>query len=362
MTDPPELMIVGPGALYDDELALIGGQMIAHFGPDWTAKHNQVVADLGTLLGAKDPPYVMPGSGTTCLDAAMMNLFEPGQRVLVFDTGFFGNRLAEIARAQDLDVTVEPVQIGAAIDPAAVAERARGRDGVLCTHVETSTGVRHPIREIAAAAREAGATVMIDGIASVGGELIDVDGWGIDALVTSTQKGLETPPGLGVIALGEGGRARVEGRSRRPPTYYLDLRTWDWYRENWGPWHPHPVTMPATLVLTLGSSVRRMLDVGLERWVESRALLAARCREGLRDLGFEPVPQPGVEATMIVTAWADDPAAIQASVLEQGILIAGGLAPLAGKTIRVGLMGRTATPQMVERVLDAIARARKEQG
>jgi hypothetical protein len=114
--------------------------------------------------------------------------------------------------------------------------------------------------------------------------------------------------------------------------------------------------MPPPLVLALASSLRRIMDTGLEKWIDARAALARGCREGLRDLGFAPVPQPGVESNMVVAFWAEDAPAIQRHVLVQGIQISGGLAPLAGRTLRIGLMGRTATEAMVGRVLEAIAK------
>jgi alanine-glyoxylate transaminase/serine-glyoxylate transaminase/serine-pyruvate transaminase len=220
--------------------------------------------------------------------------------------------------------------------------------------------VRHPIREIAAAAHAAGACYLVDGIASVGGELVDVDGWGIDALVTSTQKGLETPPGLGIVAIGPGGRARIDARSERPLSWYLDLKTWDRYRDEWASWHPHPVTMPPPLVLVLASSLRRILDTGVGPWVAQRAALAQRCRDGLIALGLEPVPRAPVQSNMVVAVHAEDAPAIQRHLLGQGIQISGGLAPLGGKSLRIGLMGRTATEAMVDRVIEGIALARKE--
>lgn len=360
LPEMPELMIVGPGELHEEDLGALGRQVIAHYGDVWTQLHGETLGALARLLGTAEQPYLIPGSGTTCLDATILNLFEPGQKVLVADTGFFGNRLIEIARQQRLDVEVLPVEVGAPIDPAQVAERARGKEGVLTVHVDTSTGVRHPIREIAAAAHEAGAVYVVDGIASIGAELCEVDAWGIDAVVTSTQKGLETPPGLGVIGLGPGGRARLEARSERPSSWYLDLKIWDKYRDEWASWHPHPVTMPTPLVLALASSLQRILEVGLGAWVERRAALARRAREGLSDLGLEPVPRAGCEANMVIAAHADDAPEIIKRLLAEGIQISGGLAPLAGRSIRIGLMGRTATEAMVDRVLDAIARARKE--
>ena len=309
--DMPALMIAGPGELHTEDLAVLGRQVIAHYGDVWTDLHNQTIAMLGRLLGASESPYLIPGTGTTCLDAALFNLFEPGQKVVVADTGFFGTRLMELARQHRLEVVEVPVEVGAPIDPARIAEAASGADGILTVHVETATGVRHPVEEIARVAREAGAAYMVDGIASVGGELLHVDDMGIDVLVTGTQKGLEAPPGLGILALSPDGRARVEARTERPQSWYLDLEVWDWYRKEWGAWHPHPVTMPSNLVLALLSSMQRILEAGLESWVAERADLAKRCREGLRDAGLEPVPQAGAEANLVVAMWADDPAALQ---------------------------------------------------
>lgn len=233
LPEMPEIMIAGPGELHDDDLAVFGRQVIAHYGDLWTRFHDETVAAVGRLLGAESP-YLIPGTGTTCLDAAVMNLFEPGQRVVVADTGFFGTRLAEIARHHRLDVVEVPVGVGAPIDPARIADAARGADGIFTVHVETATGVRHPIEEVAAVARDAGAAYLVDGIAAVGGELVNVDELGLAALVTGTQKGLEAPPGLGILALGAAGRDRLAARGERPSSWYLDLATWDWYRTNWG--------------------------------------------------------------------------------------------------------------------------------
>lgn len=350
----PELMIAGPGELHEDDLEALSGQVVAHYGDFWTSVLAEALATLGRMLGAAESPYLIPGSGSTCLDAAVLNMFEPGQRVVVPNTGFFGMRLIEIATSQRLEVIEVPVEVGAPVDPARVADVVGGAEGVLFTHVDTSTGVRHPVEDIARVAHEAGAVCVVDGISSAGGELLDVDAAPIEVLVTATQKGLEAPPGLGVIALGPGGRERIESRSRRPESWYLDLQTWDWYRTNWS-WHPHPVTMPVNLVRALLSSLQRIDRTGLPECIGRRADLAKRCREGLRGLGLEPVPRAGCEANLVVAAWADDPSRLQKALLERGIMISGGLHPTFGKAIRVGLMGRTATPEMVDRVLEGVA-------
>jgi alanine-glyoxylate transaminase/serine-glyoxylate transaminase/serine-pyruvate transaminase len=264
----------------------------------------------------------------------------------------------EMATQHRLEVIEVPVEVGAPVDPTRIADAARGADGVLSPHVETATGVRHPIDEIASAAHDAGAICMIDGIASVGGELVDVDKMGIDVLVSGTQKGLEAPPGLGILALSASGRERVNTRKEKPQSWYLDLEVWDWYRKEWGAWHPHPVTMPTNLVLALLSSMQRILERGIESWVAERADLAKRCREGLRDAGLEPVPAAGAEANLVVAMWADDPAAIQKHLLDKhGVMISGGLTPTHGKAIRVGLMGKSASPDMVDRIIAGVTEA-----
>lgn len=352
----PELMIAGPVELHEQDLDVLGHQVIPHYGDTWTGIFADTIASLGRLLGASRDPYVIPGTGSACLDAVLFNLFEPGQVVVVPNTGFFGARLVQLATAHRLGVIEIPVEPGAPVDLSSVSDAVRRADGILCCHVDTSTGVRHPIADIAEIAAGVGAVSVIDGISSAGGEAVDVDAMGIHALVTGPQKGLEGPPGLGIIALGPGGPERIAARSRPPESWYLDLQRWDWYRANWE-WHPSPVTMPTSLVLALSSSLHRIEDHGLEEWVARRAVLAQRCRTGLMELGLEPVPQDGYGANLVVAMWAHDPAAIQKHLVERGIMISGGLDPTMGKAIRVGLMGRTATDEMVDRVVRGVAEA-----
>lgn len=350
----PALMIAGPGELHAEDLEILGRQVIAHYGDTWQALHEQAVERAGKVLGAADLPYLIPGTGTTCLEAAVLNLFDSGQRVVIINTGFFGIRLRELAIAHRLEFVEVPVAPGEVLDLDKVRDAAKGAHGILSVHVETATGTRLPIEDIARVASEVGALYMVDGIASVGGELLNVDDMGIDVVVTGTQKGLEAPPGLGVIAFSAKGREVIESRSEPIPSWYLDIKRWDWYRQEW-PHHPHPVTMPTSLVLALSASSQRILDVGLEAWVGRRADLAKRLREGLNNLGLGPVAPAGFEANLVTAAWADDPNKIIGYLLEHGIQISAGLEPTTGKVIRIGLMGATATDEMVDKVLGLVA-------
>ena len=351
----PNLMIAGPGELHDEDLAVLGHQVIAHYGDTWTELHRQTLESLGTILGSGRLPYLIPGSGTTAMEMAIVNLFEPGQRVLIADTGFFGNRLKEIADAVGLETSILPVEVGAPIDAEKIADAADGHDGVLTVHVDTSTGVCHPIAEIAKAAHEAGAAYVVDGIASAGGDPVDVDGMGLDAFVTGSQKGLESPPGLGIVVLGKSGAKRIAERSAPPATWCLSIAVWDKFRDEWGAWHPHPVTMPTNLVLAMASSLKRILDVGIDRWTTDRRELARYCRQQLEGLGLKPVPQPGHEASLVVAVWTDRMKELQKHLLEKQIMVSGGLGPTHDKAIRVGLMGRGANKQMVDRLIAGIS-------
>jgi alanine-glyoxylate transaminase/serine-glyoxylate transaminase/serine-pyruvate transaminase len=343
-------MIPGPAALPADGREILGGPVLAHYGEVWPALHADVVAAVGAVLGCREP-HLIPGSGSAALDAAVFNLFEPGQRVVVPMTGYFGARLADIARAHGLAVLEVPVEVGAPVSPERVADALPGAHGLLCVHVETSTGVRHPVEALAAGTD---LVVVVDAVASAGGERLAVDRLGADAVVTAGQKGLDGPPGLGVVALSERGRDRVASRSWDCPSWYLDLRRWERHRRE-DSWEPHPVTMPTTALLALLAGVRGILRSGLAARVAHRAALAARLRDGLAGLGLPPVPRPGVAANLVVAAWADDPDAVAARAARAGLLIARGLGPTAGRAVRVGLLGRTATDAMVDRLLTALA-------
>lgn len=356
LADQPDLMIPGPGPLTDEARRILGSPLLPHYGATWPGVHAEVVAAVGEVLGCGSGPYLVPGSGTAALDAALFGVFRPGQRVVVPATGYFGDRLADMSRAHGLDVVEVPVPVGepAGVDAVAAALGA-GADGLVTVHVETSTGVRHPVPELAAAATAAGAAVVVDAVASAGGEVVDVDGWPVDAVVTASQKGLAGPPGIGVVALSPRGRERVLGRDDPCPSWYLDLRRWERHRRD-DAWEPHPVTMPTTALVAVLAGARRILAAGAGPWVAGRAALAERCREGLADLGYPPVPAPGCGANLVVAAWCDDPAAVAARVADRaGVVIGRGLGPTQGRAVRVGLMGAAGTEEAVGRVLAALA-------
>ncbi|OLF11288.1 pyridoxal-phosphate-dependent aminotransferase family protein [Actinophytocola xanthii] len=352
------LMIPGPCRLDPDDEEILGRPIQPHYGAHWVPRLRQALADLSALLGSRHT-YLIPGSGSAALDAAMSNLFEPGQRVVVVESGYFGARLAAMARAHGLVVATVPCEPGLPVDPRRVAEVLPGSDGVLVTHVETATAVRHPVRQLAELAHAQGAVILVDAVAAAGGEHIDMTGMGLDALVTASQKGLGGAPGLGVVALTDRGRDRVHSRSCRPPTWFFDLLTWDRAARESPDWEPTPVTMPTNLVHVLASSVARIHAVGAQAFLARRAALAAECREGLRRLGLAVSAPEECAASLVVVA--RDPRADRIREhlgRNAGIMVAGGLTPYAEhEAFRIGLVGRAASGPMVELLLHEIGEA-----
>lgn len=352
--DVEHLMIPGPCRLDADEQEVLGRPIQPHYGARWVPLYRRVLDDLAGILGARHT-YLLPGSGSAGLDAALFNLFEPGQRVVVVDSGYFGSRLMAMARAHGLDVVTAPCVPGRPVDPTRVAELLPGSHGVLVTHVESSTAVRHPVAELAGLARDAGAVILVDAIAAAGGERIDMTRMGIDALVTASQKGLGGAPGLAVVAFTDRGKQRVDSRSCRPPTWYFDLARWDSAVAECPGLEPTPVTMPTTLVEVLGSSVARIATVGIDSWLDRRELLAVECRAGLRRLGLRVVADDEWAANLVVVVADERADAIRAELgANAGIMLGGGMPPFEDNVFRVGLVGRAGTDTMVKMLLEEL--------
>jgi alanine-glyoxylate transaminase/serine-glyoxylate transaminase/serine-pyruvate transaminase len=352
--DVKHLMIPGPCRLDPDEQEVLGRSIQPHYGERWVPRFRRVIDDLTALLGARHT-YLLPGSGSAGLDAALFNLFEPGQRVVVVDSGYFGGRLMTMARAHGLDVRIAPCVPGQPVDPERVGELLPACDGVLVTQVESATGVRHPVEQLAALAHDAGAVILVDAIAAAGGERIHMTRMGLDALVTASQKGLGGAPGLAIVALTARGKLRVESRSCRPPTWYFDLANWDRASEECPGLEPTPVTMPTTLVEVLASSVRRMCSVGIDTWIEARERLAGECRAGIRRLGLRLSARDEWAANLLVVVTDPRADAIRAQLASNaGIMVGGGMTPFEDNTFRIGLVGRAGTGSMVSMVLDEI--------
>jgi len=190
------LITPGPTPVPPEVAAAMARPLIHHRSPDFKLLLEQTLAQLRRAFATEQEVLLFAGSGTSAMESAMANLLSPGDDILVASAGNFGDRWTKIARAYGIEPRIHAQPWGEALDPAAVAAQAQGAVAVYITHSETSTGVVHDVRAIAEALRPAGALLVVDAVSSLGGVELAMDEWGVDVVVSGSQKALMTPPGL----------------------------------------------------------------------------------------------------------------------------------------------------------------------
>ncbi len=358
----PRLMIPGPVDVDDAVLAEMSRPLRAHYGADWVQIYNETADLFKQAIGTMGDAYLMPGSGTLANDAALGSLVATAEKAIVGVNGFFGGRLAEIVREYGGTVIEVTSEWGQALSPddfAAALRQHPDAAAVAVVQLETSTGVLNPVREIAAVAQAAGVPIVMDGVSSIGGVEFAMDEWGVGITVTAPQKCLGAPPGLGLLAVASSVWPRIEQRANQPHGWYCNLNTWRWYQHNWADWHPYPMTLPVNNILALRESLRQLLAEGLERRIARYRSLAERLRRGLQELGMPPVVPEPISAPVMTAAWG--PPGVPTSEIvrfvevEYGIKISGGLGIFKDRVFRIGHMSPTMSPELVDRLLGALA-------
>ena len=249
----PNLRIPGPTGLPPSVREAGARQMINHRGPEFAAMLARILEGMKPYFGTASDVAMITTAGTGGLEAAVVNTLSPGDRVLGVSIGSFGDRFAKIARTYGADVTKIDVEWGRAADPAVVREAlaaAPGYRAVLLTHNETSTGVMNPIPELAAVVRELApeALILVDSVSGLGAVPFQMDAWGVDVVVTGSQKAWMSAPGLAMIAASERAWAAMETATM--PRVYLDLRAHrDAQAKGQTPWTPAVVMTAMSLVV-----------------------------------------------------------------------------------------------------------------
>ena len=343
----------------------------SHLDPDLIALMDDVRARLHGLfhVGNDGIALAVSGTGSSGLETAVANLVKPGDRVLAIVTGYFGDRLALVCERYGAEVTRLSSEWGRAIDPAEVrtALEHASFQAVTVVHAETSTGVLQPVQDVAALARAAGARIIVDAVTSLGAHPVDVDGWGLDACYSCSQKGIGAPAGFAPSAAPTpaaprscawiapdafGAEARKVAQSR---TFYLDLPLLEGYWIKRG--YHHTISTP--LVYALHEALR-VID---EETMEARSARHARVHEefvaAIGELGLSLLPPPSERLwtlnTVRIPERVSDEARVRVALRDKhGIEIGAGLGPLAGKIWRVGLMGAGATSENVQRLVTAL--------
>ncbi|MBM3751265.1 MAG: alanine--glyoxylate aminotransferase family protein [Acidimicrobiia bacterium] len=347
----------GPSPVSARVMQALAAPARSHLDPDVLDLLDDVRGMLGRVFQAPDGnlSIAVSGTGTAAMDAAAMNLIEPGMTVLAIVTGYFGERLAQVFARSGAYVERLHVEWGRSVDPALV-ERAlidARFDVVAMVHGETSTGVRNPVEAIAPIVRRREALFVVDAVTSLGTIPVDVSAWDADIVYACGQKGLGAPPGLSPITVSP--RARHASPTCHSYACDFDLLEAFWVRRQ----YHHTISSP--LVYALHTALTELFEEGLEaRWARHQAAHDALVA-GLAGVGLELFADPPhrlISLNAVRIPPGLDEKAVRARLLTtHGIEIGAGLGPLAGRIWRIGLMGSGATLANVDRVVSALAEA-----
>jgi aspartate aminotransferase-like enzyme len=334
------LFTPGPTPVPPEVLEAMSRPMIHHRSSDFRAIFGRCLDRLAQVYRTEGDVLVYTASGTGGMESAISNLTRPGDRVVVVSTGHFGERWVEMARKFGCDVDELAYAWGESPAPDDLAERLRELGGakvVFVTHSETSTGVVADVQGLAAAAKEAGSLVVVDAVSSLGAVPLETDAWGLDVVISGSQKALMTPPGLATVAVSEQAWQLVE--QARLPRFYFD---WERTRKAQAKLDS-PFTPAVSLVVALDVALGLLLEEGLEAACARHARLGRACRAGIKAMGLE-LFSPDEERSAVVTA-AYMPEGLESTELtlalrdRHGITIASGQGELKEKIFRIGHIG-----------------------
>jgi len=348
-------MIPGPVEVYEETLEAIAEPVRAHYGPEWARTYWEVVGLAKQVFRTQNDLFIWPSSGIGMIDATFGSMLYTGETLLVIANGSFAGIFQRVAQGYGLKVETVEFPWGQPADPEVVRACLREHPEVRLVAVvgnESSTGVVNPVKELAAVAHEFDLPLFVDGVSAISGVDMPVDEYGIDVCITTSNKGLEAPPGLGLISISPRAWEIIERKKAdRYHGYYFNLSMWreTAYDPHWHDYQPYVVTMPTNNVMALRASVRRILQETLPvhfarlRWARDAV------RAGLRNLGFillapEECASPTVTAVLTPEGLsADELLAYMRE--ERGLALGAGLREMAGKGFRVGTMGKGATEE-----------------
>ena len=354
-----ERILLGPGPslIPPRVIRAMAAPVLSHLDPDFVPLLDDVRELLRRVYRADDNALTLAvsGTGTSAMEAAVANAVSPGMRGVVLVTGYFGDRLTQIFERYGAKVRRIDFEWGRAADPQRLHDELRreGADVVGMVHAETSTGVRNPIKELTAVAREHGALTIVDMVTSLGGEHVNLAGWGIDIAYSCSQKCIGAPSGIAPIAVSGAARQRlVDCRS-----FYLDLKLLEEY---WvGRKYHH--TMCSSLVYALREALQMMEEEGLDARMARHERHHHALVAGVEAMGLSLLP-PRTERlwtlnTIRVPSGVDEAAVRRTLLTTFNMEVGAGLGPLAGKIWRVGLMGASSTASTVLQLLAALETA-----
>lgn len=353
------LMGPGPSNVAPQVLEALGRPLLGHLDPDFLTLLDETSERLREIFRTRNRmTFAVSGTGSAGMEAALVNILEPGDEAVVCVNGVFGGRMAEVATRAGAKVVPIEAAWGEAIDVVYVREALGAHPEakvVALVHAETSTGVAQPVDEIAAVVSEHGALFVLDCVTSLAGMPVSIDEWDVDVAYSGTQKCLSVPPGLSPITFSE--RALEKVRARRTPvqSWYLDVTLLEGY---WGTDRVYHHTAPISMLFALHSGLGLVLDEGLDARWERHGRVGALLADALDARAFSYIAPQGMRLPMLhcvrVPDGVDEAAARKRLLADHGIEVGAGLGPFRGTCWRIGLMGYTCTERNVLTFLAAL--------
>jgi alanine-glyoxylate transaminase/serine-glyoxylate transaminase/serine-pyruvate transaminase len=359
MKDRKLLMIPGPIEFTPEVLRAMGMSTTSHVAPNFIEVFGQALERLRQVfLCPNGQPFVIAGTGTLAMDIAAANLVEVGDKALVVNTGYFGDRFAAILERYGAEVTrVRAPSVGDApsLEEVEVALKKGDYKLMTITHVDTSTAVSTDVKGLAALGRQYGVLVVVDGVCSVAGEEIRQEEWGIDLALTASQKAIGVPPGLALVVAGP--RALDAFHNRKTPVgnYYADWTQWLPIMEGYEARQPRYFgTPPVNLIWALNVSLGQILDEGMDARFARHRRLSEAFKAAITALGMKQVPVSADKTATTLTA-PYFPNGVDRTVLghikEAGVIVAGGLHPdIKDRYFRIGHMGAVSVSDILATV------------
>ena len=356
---PRMLMGPGPSDVNPRVLEAMARPTVGHLDPQFLTILNGIRDQLQAVFQTRNKlTLAVSGTGSAGMETCVVNLIEPGDRMLVCVNGVFGQRMKDVAERAGARVTTTQVPWGRVFDPYHIEDAfdCCGPFKVVgLVQAETSTGAAQPIAEISKVVHAKGALLLVDTVTSLGGMEVDVDGWQIDACYSGTQKCLSCPPGLSPVTFSEAAEQVMANRKTKVQSWYLDMNM---VRQYWGSERLYHHTAPINMNYALHESLRIVLEEGLPARWQRHARHHRALKAGLEAIGVSYLADPDHQLPMLNAVAAPegvDEAAVRKRLLDEyGIEFGGGLGEFKGKAWRIGLMGESASERHVTSALSAL--------
>jgi aspartate aminotransferase-like enzyme len=352
MIKKQRLLTPGPTPLYPKALYAMLGADMHHRTEDFRAVYKGVLADLKELMGTANDVIVLVASGTGSMEASVTNCFSPGDRVIVCSAGKFGERWGEITKAYGLNTVMIEEPYGKAVKPEALEKALAANPdvkGVFVQASESSTGAAHDVRAMGAAVKKTQAIFVVDAITGLGTMPLDIDGWGLDIVISGSQKSFMVPPGISFLSISP--KAWTMMDTAKLPHYYFNLK-----KERKNAANGESAWTPATaLMLGLGEALKYIKSMGMDKLVDNAQQLARATRAACQALGLELFTPdcPGGAVTGVKAPPGLDSGVIVKEFKSRfGSIIANGQGTMKGQIFRIAHLGYFDFPDLFAMVAE----------